>query len=217
MNKKKIKKNTLSPEPNTTLTNDIVEETAPDYNKRQYTIEEYLTYENNSPEKHEYYPGEIFAMAGASIKHNVIWSNTLSEICIQLKGKPCRPYGSDMRIHIPENGLFTYPDISVICGELSSWHKDDRTFTNPVVLIEILSPSTKNYDRTTKYRLYRDIPTLKEYILIDSTNINVEVYRKEKKEWIKEEYQSLNQQLLIKSIDVTIPLMEIYGRMGLKK
>lgn len=88
------------------------------YNKSKLSVEEYLQFEKASRDKHEYFKGEIFAMAGAGARHNVIFSNFFISIGIQLKGKPCKPYGSDLRIHIPENSLFTYPDISIICGEI---------------------------------------------------------------------------------------------------
>ncbi|MES1221446.1 MAG: Uma2 family endonuclease, partial [Bacteroidota bacterium] len=88
------------------------------YGKNKWTEQEYLDFENASLEKHEFYRGEIFAMAGAGDRHNIIFSNIFGELSYKLKGKSCRPYGSDMRIHIPENTLYTYPDISIICGDL---------------------------------------------------------------------------------------------------
>ncbi len=106
-------------------------------------------------EKHEYYKGEIFEMSGASARHNIISVNLLSALSIALKGKDCRPFGSDMRIHIPENSLFTYTDISIICGDLVTLKESEETATQPTVIIEILSPSTKNYDRGKKFMLYR--------------------------------------------------------------
>lgn len=147
------------------------------YGKKIFTIEEYLAYENASPKKHEYYQGEMFAMAGAGHLHNLIFSNLFIELGIRLKGKKCRPYGSDMRTYIPENTLFTYPDISIVCGEPASSPIDKNSFTSPTVIIEILSRSTKNYDRGEKFMLYRDIPSLKEYILIDSESIHIEAFR----------------------------------------
>jgi Uma2 family endonuclease len=91
-----------------------------------------------------------------------------------LKGKPCKPFGSDLRIHIPENTLFTYPDISIICNEIKTSPVDLDTAILPTVIIEILSSSTRNYDHGGKFKLYRDIPSLKEFILIDSESIGVE-------------------------------------------
>src|SRR5690554_8040933 len=86
------------------------------YNKSKFTVDEYLRFEKDAAQKHEYFNGEIFAMAGAGPRHNIIFSNVFRELAYHLKGRPCKPFGSDLRIHIPENALFTYPDISVICG-----------------------------------------------------------------------------------------------------
>src|SRR5829696_2916812 len=95
-----------------------LKEPAHSYQKKYYTIQEYLQMEKDSLEKHEYYKCEIFAMPGASPRRNIISVNILAALAVALKGKGCRPYGSDMRIHIPENSLFTYPDISIICGDV---------------------------------------------------------------------------------------------------
>jgi Uma2 family endonuclease len=140
-----------------------VREPDPPYQKKFYSVQEYLKLEKPSQVKHEYYKGEIFAMSGASARHNLIASNTLIAFGIALKGSGCRPYGSNMRIHIPENTLFTYPDISVICGDVIPSEDDEDTATSPTVIVEILSPSTKNYDRGEKFMLYRAIPTLKDF------------------------------------------------------
>ena len=111
----------------------------------------------------------------------------------KLKGKRCKPYGSDQRIHIPSNTLFTYPDISIVCGEIITLNNDEYNVLNPTVIIEVLSKSTKNYDRGEKFKLYRDIPTLKEYILVDSESIHIEVFRlNENNHWELEEYNDAN-------------------------
>jgi Uma2 family endonuclease len=181
------------------------------YNKKILTAEEYLEYEKAANEKHEYYMGEIFAMAGVGARHNIIFSNIFGELAYQLKGKPCWPYGSDMRVHIPQNTLFTYPDISIICGELIPSDKDADTFTLPSVIIEILSPSTKNYDRGIKFKLYRDIPSLKEYILIDSQSVGIEVFRiNDQGHWELEEYKTPHETLTVHTISASLPVAEIY-------
>ena len=150
-------------------------------------------------------------MAGASPRHNVIFSNLFTGIGSQLKGRPCKPYGSDLRIHIPENTLFTYPDISIICGEIVPAEIDADTAIQPTILIEILSPSTKDYDRGGKFRLYRDIPSLKEYILIDAESISIEAFRiNANGHWELEEYRSIDNTLHIKTVEVSMPLGEIY-------
>src|SRR6185312_3184920 len=194
-----------------------VHEPAVAYGKQKISIKEYLEMENASMEKHEYYKGEIFAMSGAKIPHNTISSNLSGILYNKLKGKKCKPYGSDQRIHIQSNTLFTYPDISIICGEIKTLNNDDYNVLNPAVIIEILSKSTKNYDRGEKFKLYRDIPTLKEYILVDSETIHIEVFRlNENNHWELEEYDSIENVLFIKAIDEKIAISEIYEDVNIK-
>ncbi len=190
------------------------------YGKTKLTVEEYLQWEKASIEKHEFYKGEIFtmsghgeplAMSGAGNRHNKIFSNLFIGLGMLLKGKPCQPYGSDMRIHIPENTLFTYPDISIICGDIISSMVDEESFIQPTVIIEILSPSTKSYDRGEKFKLYRDIPTLKEYILIDSESINIEAFHNiDRGHWELKEYIKIEEQLSIPSMEISISIADIY-------
>ncbi|MBX2970708.1 MAG: Uma2 family endonuclease [Cyclobacteriaceae bacterium] len=187
------------------------------YNKTRFTVEEYLKFEKENPEKHEFFKGEIFAMSGASPRHNVIFSNLFGELVTKLKVSPCKPYGSDLRIHIPENTLFTYPDISVICGDIVTSEADQDTAILPTVLIEILSPSTRNYDRGDKFKLYRDIPSLKEYALIDSESMLVEIYSiNERGHWELTEYKSSADTLVLHSLKLSISLMDIYEGTKLK-
>ncbi len=188
-----------------------VREPAVAYGRNKFTTEEYLQMEKNSAVKHEFYSGEIFDMSGASTRHNIITVNLIIALGNALKGNPCRPYGSDMRIHIPENSLFTYPDISIICGEVIFSPEDEDTAIRPTVIIEILSPSTSQYNRGAKFKLYRDIPTLKEYILVESELITVEAYRiNEKDRWELQEYKSLSDILNIPVVNIQIPLADIY-------
>lgn len=181
------------------------------YGKKILTTSEYLEWEKSAAEKHEFYKGELFAMAGAGWNHNKIFSNLFGELYSALKGKPCTPFGSDLRIHIPENSLFTYPDISIICGDFTPSKPDKDTAILPQIIIEILSPSTKNYDRGDKFKLYRDIPLLEEYILIDSETISIESFRiKSNRRWELEEYKKLSDTLNIEFLKLTIPLTDIY-------
>ena len=181
------------------------------YNKTHFTIKEYLDYENESDQKHDYFQGEIFARQGAGPRHNKIASNVQGRLFSKLINKPCQPYGSDMRIHIPQNTLFTYPDISIICGDIIPSDEDENSATLPLVLIEILSESTAAYDRGTKFKLYRDIPTLKEYILIDSKSVHIEAFRINKKGlWELEEYKTVEETLPIPALELTLSMKEIY-------
>ena len=188
-----------------------VKEPAVAYGKEKFTIEEYLRMEKAATEKHEYYQGEIFAMSGAKPRHNVIAKNLIRDIANALRGKPCQPYGSDLRISIPENTLFTYPDISIICGDIVSSEFDEDTAVMPTIIIEILSLSTKEYDRGGKFKLYRDIAPLKEYILIDSESVNIEAFRiNNSNHWELEEYKSGSETLELPSVQVSIPVADIY-------
>lgn len=181
------------------------------YNRSKHTVAEYLSFEKESLQKHEFFEGEIFAMAGASNAHNEIFSNVFIAIGSQLKGKPCKPYGSDLRIHIPENTLFTYPDISIICNGITPSAMDADTAVRPSIIIEILSQSTRDYDRGKKFKLYRGIPSLREYVMIDSESVGIEVYRINKPgKWELEEYKSIEDLLIISIVDVHVSLKEIY-------
>ncbi|WP_293313473.1 Uma2 family endonuclease [Pedobacter sp. UBA5917] len=191
----------------------IVNEPAVAYQKRRYTVEEYLEMEKESTEKHEYFQGDIFAMSGAGFKHNILFSNIFLAVGNKLKGKSCNIFGSDMRMNIPENTLFTYPDISIYCDDVKHIDIDEETFILPTVIIEILSPSTKNYDRGKKFNLYKDIPSLKEYIMIDSESVSVEAYYiNEEKEWILNDYKEISDTFTLVSMGFDVALADIYER-----
>ena len=188
-----------------------VREPAVAYGRQKFTIEEYLAMEEAAVEKHEYYKGEIFAMSGSKVPHNEISGNFFAALHNRLRGKKCKPYNSDQRVHIEENSLFTYPDISVVCDEVLTRNNDNWNVLNPTVIIEVLSPSTKNYDRGEKFMLYRYIPTLREYILVDSEHVHIEAFRlNAAHRWELEEYNSLEDQLHVKAISEIIPVAEIY-------
>jgi Uma2 family endonuclease len=188
-----------------------IREPAIAYGKQKFTIEEYLQMERASEQKHDYYSGEIFAMSGAGNRHNVIFKNLYGDLAYKLRGKPCQPYGSDLRVHIPENTLFTYPDISIFCRDIIDDKGDDDVFVQASVLIEILSPSTRDYDRGTKFKLYRDIPSLKEYVLVDSETVSVEIFRlNETGHWQLQEYKSRDELIQIHTVSFEILLDELY-------
>lgn len=183
------------------------------YGKNIFTAAEYLEMEKISDVKHEFYKGEIFAMGGAGPRHNKIFSNIFGHLHQALKGNPCQPYGSDLRIHIPENTLYTYPDISIICGDIiSDEENEDTSATQPAVIIEILSESTKIYDRGSKFKLYRAIPSLRHYMLVDSMSIGVESFSLNNNGfWELREYNLLNDHITLEMISVNISLDQIYA------
>jgi len=180
---------------------------------KSITVEEYLEMEVLSEEKHEYYQGEIFAMAGASDEHNKIVGNTFGELYVKLKGKSCRPYVADLRMAVKQNAFYTYPDISVVCGKLEKTDDKFDTATNPTVIIEVLSESTKDYDRGTKFKLYRDIPYLKDYIMIDATGqVGLEHFSLNADGlWVLQEYDTIEEFVQIPSLNVTLALSDIYA------
>jgi Uma2 family endonuclease len=195
-----------------------VREPAIAYGKSKFTIEEYLEMEHTAVEKHEYYKGEIFAMSGAKYKHNLICTHILTALGNKLKGKPCRPLGSDMRIHIPKNTLFTYPDISIVCGEPQFLNDDEYNLLNPSVIFEVLSPSTKNYDRGDKFKLYRDIPTLREYILVDAQSVSIEAfYINTGGQWELKEHKNVTETLEVRTIATSLELEMIYEGIDFSK
>jgi Uma2 family endonuclease len=194
---------------------EIINEPAVAYQKRHYTVEEYLELEKPSTIKHEYFQGEIFAMSGAGDNHNEIFSNVFGEVVHKLNGKPCRAYGSDKRMNIPENTLFTYPDISIYCNGLIHSEIDGDTSISPTVIIEILSPSTKNYDRGKKFNLYKDIPSLKEYIMIDAESVSVEAYYiNDEQKWALHQHQDISDTLTFVSMGFDVTLADIYSHVS---
>ena len=178
----------------------------------KYTAEEYLELEETSLEKNEFYKGEIFAMAGASIEHNQITRNTMSLIDGYLsKNSKCQIFPSDLKIHALTNSLFTYPDLSIVCGKIETLLNKKNIVTNPTVLIEVLSETTQDYDRGAKFKLYRDIESLKEYILISSLETLVEKYDKQTDgSWVLHEYKSDTDTFKITSIDLLVTVKDLY-------
>jgi Uma2 family endonuclease len=173
---------------------------------------EYLAFERSALDKHEYYQGEIFLMSGASFKHNLIESNLRGSLHEFLKDKNCNEFGSNLRIHIPSNSLYTYPDIIVLCEEPNFVDEEFDTITNPSVLIEILSPSTANYDRGAKFDLYREIESLKEYVLVDSTSKHIVLYsRNDDNTWVLSETKNVADTIHLHSIEFTISVADIYN------
>ena len=142
--------------------------------KRTWTPAEYLAAERSSPRKHEYFEGETFAMAGASEAHNLIVANVVGELRSALRQSPCKVYPSDMRVKIPATGLYTYPDASVTCHRPAFEDDASDTLLNPQVVFEVLSDSTEDYDRGTKFKSYRSIPSLCDYVLVSQGEILLE-------------------------------------------
>ncbi len=181
--------------------------------KHYYSPEEYLELERAAEYKSEYFDGEIFAMGGASPRHVLIVTNVAGELRSGLRDRPCTVYSTDLRVRVSPNGLHTYPDIVVVCGELE-FHDDNRdTLTNPLLIIEVLSKTTKNYDRGEKFEQYRMIPALAEYVLIAQDRTHVEQYFKQTGDtWVLSETYDPHAVILLRSIDCRLDLTEVYAK-----
>jgi Uma2 family endonuclease len=178
-----------------------------------YTPQEYLRLEREADYKSEYFKGEIFAMAGASENHNMISRRVSGALFNHLQGKKCTHYSADMKLHIPANTLYTYPDLMVVCGDKQFVDDEKDIIMNPVIIIEVLSKSTEAYDRGGKFALYRSIPSFREYVMISSTTIRAEVMRKEDDSpfwFLADEADTLEGSIYLKNIDLTLSLSDIY-------
>lgn len=180
------------------------------------TPEDYLAIERSAEFKSEYFDGEIFAMTGASEPHNLVVTNATRELSVQLKKRPCKLYANDMRVKVDPTGLYTYPDLVVVCGkaQFDDTHLD--TLLNPTLIIEVLSDSTEAYDRGRKFEHYRKLESLAEYVLIAQNRPHIESYRRQPDHhWLLTECDGLDSVLRLDSIDCAIVLAEIYDKIDL--
>jgi Uma2 family endonuclease len=180
------------------------------------TVREYLAIERKAETKSEYFNGRMFAMAGGSEPHNLISSNTIGEFRGQFKGRPCRVYGSDQRIKVEATKLYTYPDVSAFCGELEYDDRRRDTLLNPLVLTEVLSKATEKYDRGDKFAHYQRIPSLRDYLLISQKTHRVEHYERQADDsWLLRSYTSLEDVVVLASVNCHLALREIYDKVEL--
>lgn len=177
-----------------------------------YTAEDYLNLERNALYKSEFHEGQIYAMTGASRKHNLIIFNIAGELRSQLKNRPCEAYMNDMRVKAAEARGYHYPDIAVVCGtpQFEDAHVD--TLLNPTLLIEVLSPSTEAYDRGGKFAHYRKIETLREYLLVTQDMPSIERYVRQGDSWILTEAVGLDATVTLESINCVLSLREVYDK-----
>jgi len=177
------------------------------------TPEEYLAMEDAAESKHEYYQGEIFAMAGASKNHDRIGVDLGTNVNTALKSSKCEVFSNEMKIWSNAKNFFTYPDLIIVCGKAEFYQDRDDILTNPLVVFEVLSKSTQSYDRAEKFEFYRSIPTFQEYILIDQWRVHVEQrYMETRNKWILMEYSQITDVIKLAKVDIEIPLREIYRR-----
>lgn len=181
---------------------------------RSYTFSEYLQLEQADPQsKYEFVNGQIYAMAGGSIKHGLLISNTLYWIreAIRRNGKTCKTFSGEVKVAIDSANSYLYPDVFVVCGEIDDQNQPNRAISNPNIIIEVLSPSTQNYDQTHKFRLYRTIPTLESYLMVDQEQAIIESFnRMGDDQWRIQTFMGLDKEIELKAIGANIRMKDIY-------
>ena len=183
--------------------------------KTYVTPAEYLAYERSAEYKNEYFDGEVFAMNGASRRHNLISINVGAELRAQLRGGDCETYVSDMRVRIPTANTYTYPDVAVACGEPRFEDAEVDTLLNPVLLVEVLSKSTASYDRRVKFDHYRTLESLAEYLLISQDEYHVTQHVKQADgRWLLTDIRGREGRVELASVACTLALSEVYERVS---
>jgi Uma2 family endonuclease len=191
----------------------MLEEAMSSLPKPRFTAEQYLALERQAEYRSEFFHGEIFAMSGASREHNLIAMNVTRELSLQLKGRPCETYASDMRVKVSATGLYTYPEVVVVCGEPQFEDEQVDTLLNPTLLVAVLSPSTEAYDRGQKSEQYRRLRSLREYVLVAQDRPHVEWYaRQQDPQWVFSEVSELAGEVHFSSIGCRLALSEMYDR-----
>ncbi|MBO0937804.1 Uma2 family endonuclease [Fibrella sp. HMF5335] len=182
--------------------------------KHLLTEQEYLTLERAALDKSEFYNGERIPIAGASINHNRVKENLNGKIISHLEFADCQSFSSDMRVHFPGTSLYAYPDIVIVCGEPQLLPNEFDNLTNPNAIIEVLSDGTEDYDRGRKFHRYRAIPSLTEYILLDSQTVSVEIWRRnEQGQWtLTHESADPTTVFTIGTIGLSVTLSTVYTR-----
>jgi Uma2 family endonuclease len=180
-----------------------------------YTPAEYLRLERAAETKSEYVNGQILAMTGASRAHNLVTGNVFRELSQQLRGGPCEAYVGDMRVRVSQTGMYTYPDVVVACGEIRFEDDHVDTLLNPVLIVEVLSPSTEAYDRGEKFAHYRRLDSLQEYLLVAQDKVRVERYVRQGDRWILTEHSALDDVVSLDAAGCRVRLSDVYDRVEL--
>jgi len=174
---------------------------------------EYLELERKAERKSEYFQGEMFATAGASPRHGVIVLNVGAELRQHLKARPCIIYSSDVRLRVSPSGLYTYPDVMVVCGEPQFAGDQKDTVLNPNLIVEVLSDSTRDYDRGEKFQHYRTLSSLREYLTIAQDAPHIERWTRQPEDhWLLTEFSDLSQSVQLTSVDCDLSLTEVYDK-----
>ena len=179
--------------------------------RRKLTVAEYFAIEEKAQQKSEFFDGEMFLMAGASREHNAVSRNLTAELHTRLKGSSCKVFVADQRLQVSPTGLYTYPDLLIVCGTPEYSTENRNTLTNPKVVIEVLSDSTERYDRTTKFRHYKQLPSVQEYVLVSQNEPLVERFtRLPDGTWTQTEFVGLEATMALATVPVSVPLAEVY-------
>ena len=174
---------------------------------------QYLEQERLAERKSEYFRGEMFAMSGASPRHVSIVTNLVGWFWQRLKGTPCRVYSTDLRLRVTPAGLYTYPDVMVLCGDAQFADDQKDTVLNPVLIVEVLSKSTRDYDRGRKFQHYRTLPSLVEYLTVAQDQPHIEHWtRQQENRWLLAEFGNPGQSIHLASIGCVLPLAEVYEK-----
>ena len=183
-----------------------------------YSIEEYFALERASERRFEYRHGEIVCMSGGTIEHATIARNIVSHLTTKLRGGSCRVYGSDLAVYAPAGQPYRYPDVSVVCGEPRLLEIDGRDcLENPILLVEVLSPTSADYDRGTKFEEYKSISTLTSYLLVAQDRLHVAYRtRHDHNTWHETVFDSLDTTIALNSIGVSLDLHEVYEGLSFK-
>jgi Uma2 family endonuclease len=185
--------------------------------KPYYTPEQYLDRERQADYKSEYFAGEIFAMAGASRTHNLISGNVSASLTAQLRDRPCEVYANDMRVQADQSRQYSYPDVVVVCGEPQFRDGREDTLTNPLVIVEVLSPSTEANDRGEKFMRYRRVASLTDYVLMSQNARHIEHFVKQPDgSWRMTEANGPEGNILLSSIGCVLPLADAYNKVTLE-
>ena len=178
---------------------------------RKLTVADYFAFEEASTTKHEFHDGEVFAMAGANREHNVIGRNLAIELGLSLRGGPCQLFLSDQRLEANSRGTYVYPDLLIVCDKPEYTSANRNTLNNPKVVVEILSDSTELYDRTTKFRFYKSIASVREYVLISQGEPRIESYvRGDDGTWTIKDFFGLDVMLELQTVPARLPMAAIY-------
>ena len=184
--------------------------------KSHLTPEQYLEIERKAEFKSEYYQGEMFAMSGGTGNHTMLIDNLIVQLGQKLRGGHSRPFSNNMRVRIDATGLYTYPDVVVACGERRFLDERHDTLLNPVLIVEVLSDSTEAYDRGEKFRQYRSLESLREYVLVSQKRMQVECFRRQAGEqWLLTEASHAEDRVALESIDCELRLADVYEEIEL--